>query len=62
MSGWGCPYFYNENCNKLQVKCEPGQKGCVLYGFAVFSDPNSPSNEAIKRREKKDEIKKQNFN
>jgi hypothetical protein len=33
-----------------QIPCNPGMKGCVLYGRFVFSDPekNSPS---IRRRQ-----------
>jgi len=26
-------------------------KGCTLYGKAVFADPKTPSNEAVRRRE-----------
>jgi hypothetical protein len=26
-------------------------KGCTLYGKAVFANPDTPSNEAVRRRE-----------
>jgi len=51
-SGFSCPHLVDEQCVKLQKPCDPGDKGCVLYGKVVFSNPNSPSNEAVKRREK----------
>ena len=53
-SGFGCQYLgRDEQCMKLGKACDPGDKGCVLYGKVVFSSPTSPSNEAFKRREKK---------
>lgn len=54
MSGWGCPHSHNDHCNLLKLPCEPGIKGCVLYGQFTFSDPTSPSNEAVERRREKD--------
>ncbi len=51
MSGWGCSYQKGELCELLKKPCDPGDKGCVLYGKAVFSSPSTPSNEALKRRE-----------
>lgn len=53
MSGWGCPHFINEECVLLKGECNPGQKGCVLFGMVTFSNPENPSNEAVKRREEK---------
>lgn len=51
MSGsWGCPHDIRGMCTKLgDIPCNPGMKGCILYGRFVFSDPekNSPS---IRRR------------
>lgn len=58
MSGWGCPHSHNDYCNLLQVTCEPGIKGCVLYGQFTFSNPDSPSNEAVERRREKEEKKR----
>lgn len=40
MSSWGCPHEANGVCLKVnQVPCDPGMKGCVLYGRFVFSNP-----------------------
>jgi len=51
MSGsWGCPHEVKGACSKVKNRpCDPGMKGCVLYGRFVFSnsDKNSP---AIKRK------------
>lgn len=53
MSSFACPHYVNELCVKLNKPCDPGDKGCVLYGKFVFSNPSSPSNKAVERREKK---------
>jgi hypothetical protein len=34
----------------LKKACDPGDKGCVLYGKALFSSQDSPSNEAFEKR------------
>ena len=49
-SAWGCPHEVEGLCMKVKQRaCNPGMKGCVLYGRFAFSDPdkNSP---AIKRK------------
>ncbi|MRJ03226.1 MAG: hypothetical protein GXO19_02510 [Epsilonproteobacteria bacterium] len=51
MSGWTCSYQIGSECELLKKKCDPGDKGCVLYGKALFSNPQTPSNEALRRRE-----------
>ena len=47
MSGsWGCPHEVKGLCSKINnLPCDPGMKGCVLYGRFAFSNPdkNSPS-------------------
>lgn len=50
-SGWTCSYQVGDGCIVLNKKCDPGEKGCTLYGKAVFSNPQNPSNDAVKRRE-----------
>lgn len=41
MSSWGCPHEANGVCQKVkQLPCDPGMKGCVLYGRFVFSNPS----------------------
>lgn len=57
MSGFSCPHQANDECVKLKKPCDPGDKGCVLYGKFVFSNPYSPSNEALKRKEKRKDAK-----
>ena len=51
MSGsWGCPHEVKGLCSKVKdFPCDPGMKGCVLYGRFAFSDSdkNSPR---IKRK------------
>lgn len=49
-SAWGCPHEVDGLCMRVQQKpCDPGMKGCVLYGRHTFSVPekNSP---AVKRQ------------
>ena len=51
MSGsWGCPREIKGLCSKVKdLPCDPGMKGCVLYGRFAFSvdEKNSP---AVKRK------------
>jgi len=40
MGSWGCPHEVNGICQKVnKLACDPGMKGCVLYGRFVFSNP-----------------------
>ncbi len=48
-----CKHFLNEHCLLLDKPCEPGMKGCTLYGKFVFSNPETPSNKAIEKKKKK---------
>lgn len=44
--GWGCPHDAAGECQHVPGKrCDPGMKGCVLYGRVRFSvdEKNSPS-------------------
>ena len=35
---WGCPHEINGLCHKLNaLPCNPGMKGCVLFGRYVFA-------------------------
>ena len=57
-SGWGCQYLTkNEDiidwCKKLKHKCDPGCKGCILYG-SQFAEPQFLSlNEEPKKVKKR---------
>jgi hypothetical protein len=59
MSGWTCSYQIGNICDLLNQPCDPGTKGCTLYGKAVFADPATPSNEAVRRREQMRRIKEE---
>ena len=50
MSGsWGCPHELNDLCSKVNnLPCDPGMKGCVLYGRFVFA--NDEKNEPLRRK------------
>lgn len=38
MSGWGCPHEVGGNCQRVQGRpCDPGMKGCILFGRFVWS-------------------------
>ncbi len=38
-SAWGCPHELNGLCSKIQnIPCDPGMKGCELYGRYAFFD------------------------
>ena len=50
-SAWTCSHQLGDICDLLKKSCDPGGKGCVLYGKALFSNPQTPSNAAVKRRE-----------
>lgn len=40
MSSWGCPHEADGVCQRVsQIACDPGMRGCVLYGRVVFSNP-----------------------
>ena len=57
-SGWGCQYITKKErtedwCRLLEHVCDPGCKGCILYGVGFFSKEDTPSNEAYKKRKKR---------
>ena len=38
-AGWSCPHELNGTCSKVnQLPCDPGMKGCELYGRYAFFD------------------------
>lgn len=38
MSGWGCPHEVQGTCQRVLGRlCDPGMKGCVLFGRFVWS-------------------------
>ena len=39
MSSWGCPHEQNGKCARVNdLPCDPGMKGCVLFGRFVWAD------------------------
>lgn len=38
MSGWGCPHEIRGTCQRVRGRpCDPGMKGCILFGRFVWS-------------------------
>jgi hypothetical protein len=56
MASWGCPHEVDGACQRVnQAACDPGMRGCVLYGRFEFSNPAKtgrprPVGERRKRR------------
>jgi len=47
-SGWDCPHKLEGKCRLVNdLPCNPGMKGCVLFGRVTFADPakNRPKKE-----------------
>lgn len=39
MSGWGCPHEVQGECRRVSGRaCDPGMKGCILFGRFTFSN------------------------
>ena len=37
--GWGCPHEVSGKCSKINdLPCDPGMKGCELFGRYTFFD------------------------
>ena len=48
--GWGCPHEDKGQCRQVRGRaCDPGMKGCVLYGRFRFAN-NEAKNEGLERR------------
>ena len=48
--GWGCPHEINDRCSKINdLPCDPGMKGCVLYGRFRFA--NEDKNQRLRQKE-----------
>lgn len=61
MSGWGCPHEYRGNCMKVEERpCDPGMKGCILYGRFTFSNPgkNTPKRQRALEEKESSTVKK----
>lgn len=54
MASWGCPHEVDGACQRVNhAACDPGMKGCVLYGRFEFSNPakNRPPAAEPRRKE-----------
>jgi len=59
MSGWGCPHEVRGKCSRVrELPCEPGMKGCVLFGRFVFSDESKNRPDGPRRRQPRDSVKR----
>ena len=58
MSGsWGCPHEVKGLCSRVSsLPCDPGMKGCILYGRFAFSTPEKNSPSTRRKLEKKKQI------
>lgn len=58
MSSWGCPHERDGKCARVNGQpCDPGMKGCVLFGRFVWADEskNRPAQGWGDNRQKPDE-------
>jgi hypothetical protein len=60
--GWGCPHEVDGICGRVRgALCEPGMRGCVLYGKVTFPDqrshlPRWPTAEELEERRSSEEL------
>ena len=48
--GWGCPHETSGKCSKINgLPCDPGMKGCELYGRYNFFDGSK--NERLRQKQ-----------
>ncbi len=57
--GWGCQFLgkhgdEKEWCMKLNHPCDPGCKGCIIYGQVAFSTPNIDEEQEKKEKRRSD--------
>ena len=50
--GWSCPHELEGKCSKVnKLPCDPGMKGCELYGrYAFFNDDK---NERLRQKQER---------
>ncbi|MBV5276604.1 hypothetical protein JZU56_01860 [bacterium] len=53
--GWSCPHEFEGKCSKVNKRpCDPGMKGCELYGrYAFFNDDK---NERLRQKQERQPI------
>lgn len=58
-SGWGCQFMgkkgeITEWCMKLNHPCDPGCRGCIIYGKVEFTQPNIDEEQERKAKKRSD--------
>ena len=58
-SGWGCQFLgkngeIKEWCMKLHHPCDPGCRGCIIYGKVAFSQPDIDEEQERKAKKRSD--------
>ena len=58
-SGWGCQFLGKNGeikdwCMKLHHPCDPGCKGCIIYGKVSFSEPHIDEEQQRKEKRRSD--------
>ncbi len=58
-SGWGCQFLGKNGdikdwCIKLNHPCDPGCKGCIIYGKVEFSQPHIDEEQEQKVKKRSD--------
>jgi hypothetical protein len=57
---WGCPHEIDGQCQKVTGQaCDPGMKGCVLFGRYVFASAEKNTRLLQKRARQDDDSKGQ---
>ncbi|TLS66511.1 hypothetical protein FE236_01750 [Mariprofundus erugo] len=52
MSGWGCPHEQEGACQRVPGKaCDPGMKGCTLFGRFTFSSADKNISRRLQKNE-----------
>jgi len=56
MSSWGCPHECGGKCARIiNLPCDPGMKGCVLFGRFVWADESKNRNAGKDRGNKQEQ-------
>lgn len=49
---WGCPHEANDTCTRVNnLPCDPGMKGCILYGRYIFFGDDAKNKRLRQKRE-----------
>jgi hypothetical protein len=60
---WGCPHEIDGQCHKVTGhRCDPGMKGCVLFGRYVFASAEKNQRLMQKQARRSDDSATQSAN